>query len=287
MDNGWELTANRCIAFLDIAGTKDRVKKLSANEFYEQLIKVTKVPDLITDKHPDRKEQVYYSVFSDSLVFISKDDSKESLTTFLDVVTFAFASSIRQGLPIKAIISYGEMTADRENKIFFGQPLIDAFLIQETILDYYGVVFDDKFKQKAQSANWELDGWKFKAQSFYKNKKNKKITSKRAEKKARKKAPKENAINEYYEKESWHLDWFRVLRTLNGYNISTVDYALLENADIEIEKSIRKLYAGNNKSIIKCLNNTIRVFGYNKRKALGFMQELEKYNLDNNQGHGE
>lgn len=39
-------------------------------------------------------------------------------------------------IPFRGSIAYGEMTVDLENSIFFGQPLIDAYLLGEQLQSY-------------------------------------------------------------------------------------------------------------------------------------------------------
>ncbi|MEZ4922165.1 MAG: hypothetical protein R2780_03250 [Crocinitomicaceae bacterium] len=51
-------------------------------------------------------------------------------------------AAIQRGAPTKGAISYGRFTADFEKSIFYGQPLIDAYLLQDELY-YYGIIADN------------------------------------------------------------------------------------------------------------------------------------------------
>jgi hypothetical protein len=68
-------------------------------------------------------------------------DSKfESLYSLICSVASLSNDLFVSGFPHKGALAYGRMTLDFNNSIFFGQPLIDAFLLQEEI-NYYGIIF--------------------------------------------------------------------------------------------------------------------------------------------------
>ena len=251
MKNDWIVTTNRFVAFLDIAGTKNRIETLKAEDIYNQLKNVVDVPPGLISGYNDKL--IHYSVFSDSLIFISKDDTKESLNCFLDIVTYSFASAIKEGLPLKGAIAFGEMTADPKYNIFFGQPLVDAFLLQENELDYYGIVCDDSFKNGLVGLNdeFKLDFWLFKY--LLKDKTGK-------------------------EKLQYHIDWFSVIRYTNGWKSNSIDSELHEKIHGKIEQYIKNLYIGETESILKCLDNTLLVFEHNKALMIDFVNSVNKLN---------
>ena len=251
-DKDWKtITTNRFVAFLDIAGTKNRIESLKAEDIYNQLKNIVTVPPGLINSYND--ELIHYSVFSDSLVFISKDDTKESLICLLDIVTYSFANAIKEGLPLKGAIAFGEMTADIKCNIFFGQPLVDAFLLQEEKLNYYGIVCHDSFKNGLISLNdeFELNFWLFEYLSMNKIK---------------------------TESLQYHIDWFRVIRYTNGWKSDLTDLELLENINEKIEQYIKSLYIGEKTSVLECLNNTLLVFEYNKAFTIDFVNSVNKLN---------
>lgn len=54
-------------------------------------------------------------------------------------VSWLFAKAIQSGIPLKVAISHGEMSVNISRQIFFGQPLIDAYLLEEDLV-FYGIV---------------------------------------------------------------------------------------------------------------------------------------------------
>lgn len=139
----WEITCNRFVAFLDIMGFKDMVMREGHDEVYRKLQIVSKTKkafdEIIKGTLGDAPNPIYITTFSDSIVIFSKDDCKEVYGSFVFLVSSLFAGTIYQKIPIKGACAFGKMSVDTEKRIFVGQPLIDAFLLQEE-LHYYGIV---------------------------------------------------------------------------------------------------------------------------------------------------
>jgi hypothetical protein len=158
IDSTWQPTTQRFVAFFDILGFKDLVTKKSHTEILEKLkilknvIEELKVPE----KLPSLKglnisaDQTQAVTFSDSIIFFSKGD------TFWDALKIFFDSyrilrkAIENQIAIKGCISFGEVTVDFTNSLFFGQPIIDAFLLHED-LEMLTVIFDNSAETKFNS----------------------------------------------------------------------------------------------------------------------------------------
>lgn len=175
----WEITSNRFVAFIDIMGFKDIVQRKSSTEIYTNLLEISKVKnELINDINNleahtndisglieegampfflDMQNTVFVASFSDSIILFSKDNYLPTLLAFQCTVISIFANIIKLGWGAKGAISYGNMTVDIKNSIYFGQPLIDAFLLQENELHYYGMVLhntaEDGIKKISEKAN--------------------------------------------------------------------------------------------------------------------------------------
>jgi hypothetical protein len=63
----------------------------------------------------------------------------------IEILTFGF----KVGLPLKGSIAYGNTTVDLKNNIYFGQPIIDSYLLQDD-LKYMGVVCHNSIESKFQ-----------------------------------------------------------------------------------------------------------------------------------------
>lgn len=131
----WKLTANRFVAFLDIMGFRDRVARNSHKTVLDSL---TSLSVFISEKLP-KDNTIVFSMFSDSIVFFTRDDTEDRFISISQLLCNVIKESIRLKIPIKGAISKGEMSVNPSKQLFFGQPLIDAYLLEEDVL-YYGIV---------------------------------------------------------------------------------------------------------------------------------------------------
>jgi hypothetical protein len=139
--NPWDITANRYVAYLDIMGFKDMVARSTHDQIYSMMKEINNEVKSNTEirwiKGPIK--YVETTTYSDSLIIYSKDDSYESLYSFICAVSATNFTLLSKAIPHKGAVAFGTMTLDNENSIFFGQPLIDAYLLQEE-LNFYGIV---------------------------------------------------------------------------------------------------------------------------------------------------
>lgn len=135
--NDWIVTTDRCVGFLDIMGFKDLVAR---NSHLDVLDIMTKVSETIK-KHIKKEGLIksYIATFSDSIVVFSQDHEQKSINSFILTMAYLQRDLIKEGIPFKGAAAFGEVTCDIENSIFFGQAVIDAYLLQEEV-GYYGVV---------------------------------------------------------------------------------------------------------------------------------------------------
>ncbi len=136
----WEVTANRFVAYFDILGFKNRVMRESHEKVYEQLEKISRLKLIIENhKYTLEDKQVYITIFSDSIFVFSEDASGNSFDFFIAAITTLFGATISNKIPLKGAIAYGEITVDKENQIYFGQPIIDVYLLEQDV-NYMGIV---------------------------------------------------------------------------------------------------------------------------------------------------
>ena len=157
-----EILNNRFVVFLDIMGFKDRVARNSADELYKELTDFNK--DITTiinstfvvktkeeNKQEDNSEAkliskkeieegILLAQFSDSIVLFSSDNSAKSLKTITEVAAKIMQHAINREkpIPLKGALAEGHITCDMSKQLFFGQSLIDAYLLEENIL-FYGI----------------------------------------------------------------------------------------------------------------------------------------------------
>lgn len=142
-EEGWIPTNERFVGIIDIMGFKDMVYRKTPDEihlsmwitlnalkgFEEQLKKMTK----------DGYTPIRAISFSDSFMIFTKDNSNSSLEQILYVLSGLTNTFFTQHIPFKGALAMGPMTLDLKNNIFFGRPLVDAFILQDEML-LYGIV---------------------------------------------------------------------------------------------------------------------------------------------------
>ncbi len=150
-DTAWKPKATRFVLFFDILGFKELVIRESHNSILKKLYALKNQRDFLRDFDSDPEEDPIYSIeadqtrsitFSDSIIFFSKGDTyKDAEKILFDAHAF-MAIAFHHLIPIKGAISYGETTIDFTNSLFFGQPIVDAFLLHED-LKILSVIIDN------------------------------------------------------------------------------------------------------------------------------------------------
>lgn len=137
----WKITTNRYVAYIDIMGFKDMVLRTDHADIYKNMLKIDKQIRKMANVSWDGETSklIKTTNYSDSIIIYSKDNSSESLHSFICTVAAATNDLLVEGFPHKGAVAFGMMTFDTSNSIFFGQPLIDAFLLQEE-LEFYGII---------------------------------------------------------------------------------------------------------------------------------------------------
>lgn len=143
--SNWKITDLRFVAFIDILGFKDSVMRSTHDNIYKQLVTINKLkkklqlPRNFSDT-PEffRDTEVYTVNFSDSIVIFSKGNTIAEFENFLIMVRHLFGHCIKCNIPVKGGIAYGEISVNIEDQIYFGQPIIDAYLLEEEV-NFFGV----------------------------------------------------------------------------------------------------------------------------------------------------
>jgi GGDEF domain-containing protein len=142
----WEINTNRYVGIIDIMGFKDIVARHSHEKVYNLMKNVSnavKNTDMhfskIEDAFGKEEKLIFMTSYSDSIMIYSKDATSHSLSQFIYSIANLADELFFSKIPHKGAVAFGEMTLDFENSIFFGQPLIDAYLLQDE-LQFYGIV---------------------------------------------------------------------------------------------------------------------------------------------------
>ena len=154
--DGWEITANRFVAFFDILGFKDLVLKSSHEHVLEQLKKIKQIVQK-QEEHQDwhKKEynicpsQTKSVIFSDSIIIFSKSNTDADALKITMDAHFLLFNAMKEGIPIKGALSYGEITVNFKDSLFFGRPIIDAYLLHEE-LQMLTAIIDNNYEMQIE-----------------------------------------------------------------------------------------------------------------------------------------
>jgi hypothetical protein len=118
-------------------GFKDRVARHKHEDVLKVLLKLQKTISTSLAKYNESGVQI--TLFSDSILLFSTDTKKSSLMSLAQVAKDIMQDSISNNIPIKGALAKGKVTCDVSKQLFFGQALIDAYLLQENT-KYYGIL---------------------------------------------------------------------------------------------------------------------------------------------------
>lgn len=143
-------TKKRFVAMLDIMGSSKIVEK-DPDALGRIMCECKK---LIQDYRSS--SNVYISLFSDSIMVLTKDDEASSFEDLVYATAVLERMFIQNTFAINGAISYGDITVEEDTDfIFYGKPVIDAHKIQEELL-FYGIVIDESAIEKMYSYNEAL-----------------------------------------------------------------------------------------------------------------------------------
>lgn len=142
----WKNTDKRFVAFFDLLGFKDKIMRNSHNEIFEQLNKLSSMRNRIENSaNSESIKRIFVDVdiytvsFSDSIALFSKNDSFQNFEFFIAMVRYFISNAIKNNVAIKGGIAFGDISLNKTEQIYFGQPIIDAYYIEEDV-NFLGVV---------------------------------------------------------------------------------------------------------------------------------------------------
>jgi len=139
------IEAKRFVAYFDIMGFKDRVYR-NYHEVSNMMYKLDEFISLMKKLDSRYSTNLKPIVFSDTILFISPSDSPSDLENVLSVCAFFLADMIAKKIPIKGAIAHGTFTTDYEKSLYFGLPLIDAYLLTNQVF-FYGALLHNSIEK--------------------------------------------------------------------------------------------------------------------------------------------
>ena len=128
--NCWKLESEKIVLLLDIMGFKNLVKDEFLEKIYLKLYKIfARFQNL--DKGYTLKDKVWVELFSDTIIVIIDDSSEASVFMLNLFVSEIMRDALELGILFRGAIAKGKVIVDKKHHICFGQPIIDAYLLEE------------------------------------------------------------------------------------------------------------------------------------------------------------
>lgn len=219
---------SKFVLYLDIMGFKDRVKNTPIDDLKKDLLEFKngnkKLRPLLEgpDGKGKTKNFMQMAQFSDSIVLVSEKDTKDDLNRISKAAVILMHKAFETGFAIRGAISLGNMVFDKENQLFFGDALVDAYLLEEE-LSFYGIVFHYTAEKKVKEA-LEANGTLPIENSYIKLK---------------------NGISRHY-----HVAWYKLKDDLSNGDISDKAIKWLEDLRETVSGNPR-VYLDNTRSLIE------------------------------------
>lgn len=155
----WNPEDMRFVTFLDILGFKDSVLREDHSEIYKRLLNLSNSIENIEKtvngtELNEIKSEVKSFTFSDSIIIFSKSNSINDLNAMLITAIQVMTDSIEMGIPLKGAMAYGKISINQNKRIFFGQPIIDSYLLEEDV-KYFGVTIHNSVEKFVGSISEE------------------------------------------------------------------------------------------------------------------------------------
>ena len=143
---------SRYIAYFDVMVFKDFVYRSDHDDVEKLMEPIANIVDSIKNLETETlnidTEEIQHDIevgvcmpvlFSDSVLFVARGGSEHDLKKILFVSSVFLMRMFVLGIPVKGAVGYGEFTADLSKSMFFGRPLVDAYLLAEEA-HFYGAI---------------------------------------------------------------------------------------------------------------------------------------------------
>lgn len=137
------------VLYADIMGFKERVMRTKHADLKKELKELRKELDDWLSPFLENVKTFKVSFFSDSILIV-EESSPRGFQRISIAAAALMAASLKCKFPLKGAIAKGEFTYEEEEQLFFGQAIIDAFLLEEEV-HYYGIVAHHTMEEDIKS----------------------------------------------------------------------------------------------------------------------------------------
>ncbi len=151
----------RWISYFDFLGFRHEVEETHLDLIMSKYKKaLNKTESIIGNRS---KYGIYYTWFSDTFVIYSKDDSLESYTWIEQATRHFMLGILESEIPLRGALTNGEFYVDKEQGIYIGKGLIEAYDYCEG-QNWLGFIISPKAYKRLLMLGKDLD-----EDSFYSN----------------------------------------------------------------------------------------------------------------------
>jgi hypothetical protein len=117
----------RWVAYFDLLGMQRHVQESPAISIFCTLDEANE--EFYRQRGFDQNVERLW--FSDTYIFFSQDDSAASFASLEATSRHFFLSLVQKGIPLRGAMAFGKLYVDKENDIFFGKALVEAYRFGE------------------------------------------------------------------------------------------------------------------------------------------------------------
>lgn len=138
INNCWRGNEEKIVLLLDIMGFKNLVSNGTVDDIYLKLYKIfSKFKNL--ENLYDMKDKIWVEQFSDTILIITSGINDAMLCVLNVFVSEILNTALSLGVLFKGAFAKGNVIVDKKHHICFGQPIIDAYLLEEE-QSWFGIV---------------------------------------------------------------------------------------------------------------------------------------------------
>lgn len=126
------------VLFLDIMGFKERILRTPHEKLDSQLREFKKRHNKLKPLMDNGSIELLH--FSDSIIVVAHKADIFTLNRIVKIATILLQIGLESQFAMKGAIARGKITFDSIDQLYFGQALVDAYLMEEE-LKFYGVAF--------------------------------------------------------------------------------------------------------------------------------------------------
>ena len=135
--DSWDMDKERLLLYADIMGFKSMVSG-DHKEVKNRLIKFKDTFGKIASPL-QLGNHLKFVQFSDSIIIVVNGTTKKMFNLLAKASIALMRTAMGMSIPIKGAIAQGIFSFDEQKQLYFGKPLVDAYLLHDEV-KYYGIV---------------------------------------------------------------------------------------------------------------------------------------------------